>query len=343
MIHKEPIHIGSNCLDPSISSRTLLFLDTNIWIDLAEQATEDSRECLSRLHEAVTAGRLLCPLSAPLIWELYKQNHASALRVAKIMDDLSLSTTFVSTNEVLTVEVECFIQSILTGEPLSIPRRALLVPFVSYLSTNSQIEFPESWLAENREKFMSLFTERMKVMTVTNFVDMAKAYFPKPERKIPPPFSQVHKRRAEYTKGDKKKAWWVEAHSIMTSMVLPKLNAIRSKLPIQSQLAILAAINCLPQDGFKSRIIALFERMPSLFVRTEVMTLSGLDTNRKDSMRDFYDLEMLDIPFAYSDAFASQDRWLRHIAKTAPVMMKQWPARFLSGLREITCFLRNAL
>ena len=343
MIHKEPIHIGPECLNSSISSRTLLFLDTNIWIDLAEQNTEDSRKCLSQLREAVASGRLLCPLAWPLILELYKQSHDSALRVAKIMDDLSLSTTFISDNEVLMLEVEFFIKSILTGKLVSIPRRALLVPFVSYLSTYSQIEFPESWTVENREKFISLFTEQMKVLTITDFINMAKVHLPRPERKIPPPFSQAYQRRAEYTKGDKKKAWLVEAHSIMTSMVIPKLNVIRSKLPIQSQLVVLAAINCLPQDGFMSSIIALFERMPSQFVRTEILTLSGLDTNRKDSMNDFYDLEMMVVPFAYSDAFASQDRWLRHIAKATPVVMKQWPARFLSGLREITCFLRNAL
>lgn len=336
---REPITLGSDALASGLSSRRLLFLDTNIWIDLADQATTEAKECLQGLREAVAAGRLLCPLNAALIWELYKEHHASALAVAAVMDDLSLSTTFASTDEVRTTEARHCLEGLLTSKVITPPRRDVLVPLISYLSSHSYyLEFNGSWSSQRRQAAVQLVANRLKNLTVTDLINGRKESLPRPERP-PPPYSEAARRRAEYAKGNKRKAWLAEAYAIVSSVALPKMAAIRSTLPVRSQLAVLAASSSLPQDSFKSRIVPLLERMPSLLVETEVMTLSGFDTQRRDSMRDFFDLEMLVIPFTYCDALASRDRWIRHIAQSQPVVMKEWPSQFLYGLGDIVRFL----
>jgi len=320
-----------------------VFLDTNVWIDLAEQETDASRECLDVLRQAVAGGSLLCPLAAPVIWELYKQDYPSALRVANVMDALSLSTTFASTDDVNTVEVESCLQSLLTDKPSPIPRRSLLVPLLGYLSSANNLVFNDSWSSEDRKRATQLVAERVRALTVTDLIDLAKDSLSRPERNEAPPYSSALRRRADFAKGDRAKAWLAEAHEIVLSMALPKLNALRSRLPLASQLNILAASERLPKDRFKSRMAALLERLPSMLVRTEIMTLSGFDVRRKDSMRDFYDQEMLIIPFTYADAFASQDRWIRHIVASTPVVLTKWPAQFLSRIAELTSFVRSAV
>lgn len=339
---REQITLGPDALAPELSSRTLLFLDTNIWIDLANQATTEAKECFQVLREAVAAGRLLCPLNASLIWELYKEHYASALAVAAVMDDLSLSTTFASTDEVRTTEARYCLEGLLSSKVITPPRRDVLVPLISYLSSHSHLEFDDSWPSQRRQAVVQLVADRMKGLTVTELINVRKESLPRPERR-PPPYAEAARRRAEYAKGNKRKAWLAEAYTIVSSVALPKMAAIRSTLPLRSQLAVLAASCRLPQDSFKSRIVPLLERMPSLLVETEVMTLSGFDTQRRDSMRDFYDLEMLVIPFAYCDALASRDRWMRHITQSQPVMMKEWPSQFLYGLGDVVRFLDCSL
>jgi len=338
---KEAVHIGFEDLDPSLSNRILLFLDTNIWINLAERKSEAAEQCAALLAKAVSSGKLLCPLAAPLLWELYKQNYPSALRVAALMDQLSLSTSFASSDEIHTAEIRQYLRNILNDGDGELPVLELLVPVVSYLSSDSVIEFSDWWSEENRRKVTDQLRSAKRAVTVTQLIEMRKDSLPQLERPEPPPYAEALRRRADYARGDRKKAWFVEAYSIFCSTVLPKLNNLRSPSPIADQIKIVAAGAQLPLDDFKSRLVPLFERLPSLLVRAEVMTLSGFDTCRKDSMRDFYDMEMLTVPFTYSHAFASEDRWIRHIVKSPPVIMADWPTRLLSNMAEVAAFAKS--
>jgi len=340
---KEAVHIGFEDLGPSLGDRILLFLDTNTWINLAERKSEAAKQCSALLTEAVSSGQLLCPLAAPLLWELYKQNYPSALRVAALMDQLSLSTSFASSDEIHTAEVRQYLRNILNNGEEKLPVRELLVPVVSYLSSDSVLEFSDWWSEENRRKATDLLRSAKRAVTVTQLIEMSKDGLPRPERSEPPPYADTLRRRADYAKGNRKKAWLVEAYSIFWSTVLPKLNNLRSLLPIDDQIKIVAAGAQLPLDGFGSRLVPLFERLPSLLVRAEVMTLSGFDTGRKDAMRDFYDTEMLITPFTYSHAFASEDRWIRHIVRSSPIIMAEWPTSLLSNMGEVAAFVKNLL
>lgn len=53
------------------------------------------------------AGKVFCSLSAPLIWELYKQEF-SELKTGALMEELSLNVSFAQDREIHKWELECF-------------------------------------------------------------------------------------------------------------------------------------------------------------------------------------------------------------------------------------------
>jgi hypothetical protein len=343
MTHTEPIRLGPESLDPALSARTILFLDTNIWIDLAEQRSDEACRCFQLLTTGVTSGRLLCPVAAPLLWELFKQNYESAQRVAQVMDSLSLSTSFAAPSEVHSIEAVWCAQGLLRGSVISVPRSNLLVPIISYLSSDSYLEFSDTWPAEQRKEAATLAASRLRNLNISQLVKIRRSALPQPEPVQPPQFAAAHQRRAEHARNNKRKAWLIEAHAVASRELLPRLAALKSRLPPDSQAAFLAATSALPRGDFGTRLTGLLKHTPSLLVRAEIMTLAGFDTNRKDSMRDFYDREMMIIPLAYADAFASHDRWIRHILGSPPTVLSAWPARFLPGLREVSHFVQALL
>jgi hypothetical protein len=76
-----------------------VFLDTNIWIDMADGKKAEAQPLKHRLTEMVSAGEIFCPLSPPLIWELYLQEY-SRVRTGELMEALSLNVCYSPTKEI---------------------------------------------------------------------------------------------------------------------------------------------------------------------------------------------------------------------------------------------------
>src|SRR5205823_2789121 len=66
-------------------------------------------------------------------------------------------------------------------------------------------------------------------------------------------------------------------------------------------------------DKVGNKVCALLPHLPALHNHVEVMTCASEDPNRKDKVSDFFDLEMLPVPLAYADVFASLDKRIRNI------------------------------
>lgn len=71
----------------NVRGRTLIYLDQNIWIDLEEGKYSDVLILLRALRQS---NRILCPLSSPLVQELFAQpTHEYRQRRSRLMDELS--------------------------------------------------------------------------------------------------------------------------------------------------------------------------------------------------------------------------------------------------------------
>ncbi len=73
----------------------------------------------------------------------------------------------------------------------------------------------------------------------------------------------------------------------------------------------------------------------------EVMTISGLDTNRGDSMNDFYDREMMINPLAYGDVVVSQGRWIKSMMARNPQHLTNPKLKFFGELGAFKNELRS--
>ncbi len=61
----------------TVESRVAFFLDTNIWIKLADAKTPQAETIRKRLIAFVDAEKVFCPLAMPTIRELRKQKGGS--------------------------------------------------------------------------------------------------------------------------------------------------------------------------------------------------------------------------------------------------------------------------
>ena len=89
-----------------VKNRKSVYLDMMFWIEMADGKAE-GQAIKHKLLARVQSGELFCPLSRPLLWELYKQDY-SKMRTGLLMETLSLNVCFAPYQSVFTWEIENF-------------------------------------------------------------------------------------------------------------------------------------------------------------------------------------------------------------------------------------------
>ena len=114
----------------TVESRVAFFLDTNIWIKLADAKTPQAETIRKRLIAFVDAEKVFCPLAMPTIRELRKQKGASKRRTAALMERLSLNVTYREINQIYHSEIDHFLEYLRSGtfRPLGIHEISPLIP-----------------------------------------------------------------------------------------------------------------------------------------------------------------------------------------------------------------------
>src|SRR5215510_8746396 len=74
-----------------VAGRLSVFMDTNCWIDMADEANDIACRVRDKLRDLVASGRVFCPLSWGILEELFKQSGVSLQRTASLMEELSLN------------------------------------------------------------------------------------------------------------------------------------------------------------------------------------------------------------------------------------------------------------
>lgn len=110
----------------------------------------------------------------------------------------------------------------------------------------------------------------------------------------------------------------IEQQSVAESIIVPRINKIRSILPMEQQLYITEKINQLPKNKNTGTCLEhIFGFLPALSSYVRILTASGLDINRKDPMNDFFDKELLIYGLSYSSQFVAIDRWITRLVSLA--------------------------
>lgn len=149
-------------------TRPILFLDLNHWINLAKEQDNVYRELNKVLHEAVDAGKLVCPVSPSLLMEVEKRplSH-KRYRYCQLMDRLSGRLSLRDERAIFAEEFRA------QGLGQQIERQIAYSFFLDAMSTGSRLEFPEGWTTELAEQAAGLIFERLTSMPIPTVVNMS--------------------------------------------------------------------------------------------------------------------------------------------------------------------------
>lgn len=335
---KNKVYVADNTLIwERVKNRRTIFIDTNVWIDVVENRSPLSNYIkLKLVVDLVKSKKIICPLSAPLIWELYKQNRHSQLSIAVFMDSVSLGVCYKSMEEIFNTEIRIFIQQLLGAKPPDEIKKIMYVPVSFYLSSSYSISYPKGWTDIQIRAFENYFQGIFSHMSLTQFIKMLQTGGSHHTKKINTLRNpQATKERWEFTKGKRDRLIRIEEEAIARNYVLPFIN----KLPLEIRLIIFSKMKSLPKDKYDGYMQTILASLPVLKNHMELMAMVAVNPLRKSKPSDFFDLEMLATPLAYADAVVSQDKWMRDIVCNRGTFLKRSKCKFVSNLDEFKMYL----
>ncbi len=291
----------------TIEKRKVILLDTNMWILLADGKTQQAVDLKSKLLALQNQEKIICPLVPTTIWELRSQKAPSLQRTAELMEVLSQNTTYRSHDQIFNYEIAHFIEYLYSGKFSPLTTSEKYGPILSYLG--SEFEFESE---ENGIKFKTIYEHLEKIIrniSLTQLISMLG------EQSCPsmntPKYQQTTQNRLKDTNDSRSKARRIETEIIAKDIFLPIFKKQCLTFSLDKQLEITYRINKLPRSKKHNTVIEyILNFTPALSAYVEVLTLSCLDPNRKDSNNDFFDRELLIYGLSYPTIFASTDGWI---------------------------------
>ena len=336
---EKPIEFDRSATWEMVKDRRSACLDSNIWINLADEKTETATRVKELLIDAVAVGRVFCPLYTPVIWELYKQSRQSRLNTGALMEQASLNVCLSPSSEVFRWEVHSFAHELL-GEQLP-PNWSskLYVPVSGYLGSCFCLEFSPDTPSSIVDSIASMVSDRMNSMSLTALLTMRDERISEHMKQMEAPqYSERIKQIRSVTKGDKEKAFRLEAESVFERVIHP---AIWS-LPPRLLLPFMASIKTLPRDDYGGILRTILGRLPAIHNHIETMAIVSQEPNRSDRVSDFFDLDLIPVPLAYCDALVSEDKRIRDIITRRSSILGNGKCKYVGGLLDFEQWLRES-
>jgi hypothetical protein len=183
----------------TLKRRKSLLLDSSVWIRLADGKTAESVEVRDKLLRLNAQELIVCPLTAPTIWELRKQSGASLYRTAELMEELSLNISFRGLDYLFDREIAHFLEYMLTDQFTPLAASEKFGSLLSYLyPTFSIIPGPDPQEPEAQKLYEHL-SELVRDMSLTELIKiLGTASFP--GLKSPPKYQVTNIKRRETAK-----------------------------------------------------------------------------------------------------------------------------------------------
>ena len=330
-----------------LENRQSIFLDSNIWIDLADNQSLESRQAKLLLLELVLKGAVFCPVSITSLFELFLQEYDSAIREAELMDTLSLNVTFRHRDEIMNEEISAFVMS-LSNDAIVVPQAnlnysQLFAPAAAFIGSRMNLAYPENASSDFVDDASLKLENKMKGLGVAGLVNLFKAHLPMRDWKndfSTEMYSEIFKERREISKGNRKEAREIEKYSVLRSELVPNLiNYVAQLDPLPSSRArnlIEAYVFSLEEKAGE----ILLKKIPSLRRYAEVLTITALDDSLKMSPNHMMDVENMIIPPIYSNVFVARDRWVKAMMSDM-TMQSTNKAQCLFSIKELISYCDN--
>jgi hypothetical protein len=322
-----------------VKDRKAVYLDMMIWIAMGDDKPE-GRTIKSKLRDAVRAGKVFCPLSQSSLWELHKQDY-SKLRTGALMEEFSLNVCFSRKQDVFSWEVEQFAKRSACEVDTPSARKMLFTSIIGHVAGDMTLAFDAGTSEDVIQAQTRLICGHLDAMGLTEFLKLAEhdkgiaSHF---KSMAPPPYQKQAQFFHQHARADRGKVWRAEELAVADAYIKPAMANLSDEL----HGALARFFDGVQVDKHKSKLHALIAECPALHNHLEAMTRNSEDHNRKDRVNDFFDLEMLAVPFAYANAFATWDKWVRERFLKPGGFLKRSKCQFCSSIAELESWLDTA-
>ena len=307
-------------LGQSIASRRKIYLDARFWIiarDAALGVRTDpaARKLIHHLRRGVSAGRIVCPVSASMFLELMKQSYSPGRRIgtAKLIDELSLGVSMIPSRIVMGTEIHSFLLKA-NGHIDLYPMQELIWTKVAYVLGDTYPSLarlsPAEELAIQKDFFDHLWDWSLSTMVETigdkapppdRFVELSRetneknAQFKYELRSFTQTYD-IELRGAIEVAGD-------IAADVVHQLAEKEAGAELSPTPEERASSINMSRNLL-YHAFKKP--GTKDALRSIHIAASIHAAMRWDKDRKFKPNDYYDFEHATAALGYCDAFLTE-------------------------------------
>jgi hypothetical protein len=294
--------------------KPLVYLDSCIWIDIAERLEPLSQRCRS----LVRAGEVLFPVSFPAVQEVLEQPTAQRRsRVAALMDELSKGICFRPSDTVHQLEAKLALPVISGATQIGFKREEILTWIVEF-AAKMELQFSPRWNQADAGKFTRLIAARPELRSVKWIVDhsppgqMCLENAQRMERFVQGMKDAMAKSISHHQHLAKDVRWkqllLEERIAVVKNRISPQMTEnLLNALGPEKLLAAIAAISKQVGEGGEHRLAQVMKAMPSLDIQCHLMAERVSNHSRKPRKQDFFDVEHAIVGGAYADIFVTSD------------------------------------
>ena len=329
-----------------IGTRKIVYLDHNVWIDLRDAKTPETKECVALCRTVVSRGAVIFPLAFTAITEAIEiSDRCLRLAHADLLDELSSGVTFRSLPILFGLESRIAYRWLYKSDSTCAVRRAEVFTCIPDHLGNGRLDFPVGWSARKVQEFTDYFASNPTTRSVRFIAeqrDWANDHVAMREKYVRE-MEQVRTNRAAEPKLQKQatfeRALFRERSSLMQSYIIPECtNALLAEVGPAGLQDALAKLRAEKGDGSKRRVKELFRMLPMLDQHARIHALGAVDAGRKPTPQDFDDIEHGTAPPVHADVFVTMDRRLGRLVAEAG----RGTSTVLSNIGELTRWLQQA-
>jgi hypothetical protein len=302
-----------------IRDRRCVFLDTNAWIEMADEVDNTARRVRDDLRMRVAVGTVFCPVSWGTLEELFLQAGNSLPRTAALMEELSLNACFIVRSELFQWEFARSLGRCL-GASVDDSLKGLFTNPAAFTGSRPCITFdlPADQILD-AAAIANAQAEFQKEMASIGIAELTRRMADGTRIDgTPPAYSDAAKKAKELYKGNRNKLFAAEAENCIIMHIRPLLGPristtntdVFPSAASQKWLAQFAGLG--GDEGLYRRLLV---ELPALHNFVDLMVEADMQPNRKDSNNHFMDNEIMVAPLAYADVFVSNDKGIRNLLR----------------------------
>lgn len=296
-----------------IKNRISIFLDTNIWIDLAEKNDPMIAEVKTKLLNLSKEEKIFCPLDMSTFMEFHRQEFDSIKRLFSIIDSLTLNLAICERNHIYNLEIENFVNNELNNKNENIPRNLIFVPFGCLNGNILKVNNPFPPEDFRSKIFIEANKVKLSKWKFSEYMSHSKPFLPQKYPTDPNLFTDTWKISKEMNNGNKNKMYSMEENYTIKEIMYPLLLAYMKKFNADTQIKFISyviknKINLpeLPMIWAKK----ILQNSSLLRNTIEIMSFTSYDINRKGRESDQTDFEVMIASSSYYDILFTRDGWM---------------------------------